>query len=69
MGTNYTKCVHCIRLRPVTLKSRVDDLTVIKFQNFQCDPTLGPFRGEPALFDESNPCLLEPPTTELQQLL
>ena len=30
-GTNYTQCVHKIRLRPVTPQGRINDLTVINF--------------------------------------
>ena len=63
VGTNYTQCVHRIRLRPVTPQGRIDDLTVINFENFQRDPSLGHYRGEPTLFDESIPSLLEPPIT------
>ena len=63
VGTNYTQCVHRIRLRPVTPQGRIDDLTVINFENFQRDPSLGHYRGEPTLFDESIPSSLEPPTT------
>ena len=63
VGTNYTQCVHRIRLRPVTPQGRIDDLTVINFASFQRDPSLGHYRGEPTLFDESIPSLLEPPTT------
>ena len=63
VGTNYTQCVHRIRLRPVTPQGRIDDLTIINFENFQRDPSLGHYRGEPTLFDESIPSLLEPPTT------
>ena len=63
VGTNYTQCVHRIRLRPVTPQGRIDDLTVINFENFQRDPSLGHYRGEPTLFDESIPSLLEPSTT------
>ena len=63
VGTNYTQCVHRIRLRPVTPQGRIDDLTIINFGNFQRDPSLGHYRGEPTLFDESIPSLLEPPTT------
>ena len=32
-------------------------------ENFQRDPSLGHYHGEPTLFDESIPSLLEPPTT------
>ena len=63
IDANYTQCVHRIRLRPVTPQDRIDDLRVINFGNFQRHPTLGHYRGEPTLFDESIPSLLEPPTT------
>ena len=63
VGTNYTQCVHRIRLRPVSPQGRIDDLTVISFEKFQRDPSLGHYRDEPTLFDESIPSLLEPPTT------
>ena len=63
VGTNYTQCVHRIRLRTVTPEGRIDDLTVINFENFQRDPSLGHYCREPTLFDESIPSLLEPPTT------
>ena len=59
VGTNYTQCEHRIRLRPVEPQGRVDDLRVIDFQNFQRDPSLGQFRGEPYLFDASIPSLLD----------
>ena len=63
VSTNCTQCVHRTRLRPVTPQGRIDDLTVTNFKNFQRDPSLGHYRGEPTLFDESIPSLLEPPTT------
>ena len=63
VGTDYTQCVNRIRLRAVTPQGRTDDLTIINFDNFQRDPSLGHYRGEPTLFDESIPSLLEPPTT------
>ena len=63
VGTNYTQCVHRIRLRPVTRQGRIDDLMVNNFENFQRDPSLGHYRSEPTLFGESIPSLLEPPTT------
>ena len=63
VGTNYTQCVHRFRLRPVTPQGCIDVPTVINFENFQRDPSLGHYCGEPTLFDESIPSLLEPPTT------
>ena len=63
VSTNYTQCVRRIRLIPVTPQGRIHDLTVNNIENFQRDPSLGHYRGEPTLFDESIPSLLEPPTT------
>ena len=63
VGTIYTQPVQRIRLRPVTPQGRMDNLTVINFKNFQRDPTLGNYRGESTMFDESILSLLEPPTT------
>ena len=63
VGTNYTQCVHRIRLRPVTPQGCIDNLAVNIFKNFQREPSLGHYHGEPTLFDESIPSLLEPPTT------
>ena len=64
VGTNYTQCVHRIRLRPVVPQYQVDDLPQIDPDKFQRDPMLGRFRGEPAIFDESIPTLLLPPSEE-----
>ena len=50
VGTNYTPCVHTIRLKLVTPQGRVDDLTDIDFESFQGDPSLGLLRGEPQRF-------------------
>ena len=49
VGTNYMQYVRRTRLRPVTPQGRVDDLTVINFENFQQDASLRQFRGEPTL--------------------
>ena len=63
MGTNYTQCVYRIHLRHVTPQDCVDDLTVMKFDKFQRDPSLGHFCREPTLFDESILFLLDTSTT------
>ena len=63
IGTTYTQFVHRIRFRPVTPQGRIGDVTVINFENFQRDPSLGHYRDEPTLFDESIPSLLEPPSS------
>ena len=65
VGTNYTQCVHRIRLGPVEPQGRVDDLRVIDFQNFQHDPSLGQFRGEAYIFDDSVPSLVDSPQPTL----
>ena len=65
VGANYTQCVHKLRLKRKTPLSRVDDVTVINFKISQIGSSLGYFCGEPTLFDESIPSLLEPPTTEV----
>ena len=62
-GTNYTQCVYRLPLRSVTPQDCIDDLTVINFEQFQTDSSLGHYRGEPTLFDENTPSLLELPTT------
>ena len=38
-------------------------ISLINFENFLHDPSLGYFRGDPMLFDESIPSLFGPPTT------
>ena len=63
VGRNYTYYVHRICLRPMTLQGRIDLLNVIQFENVQRDTSLVRFRGEPTLFDESVPSLLDFPTT------
>ena len=63
VGTNYIQCVHQIRLRPVAPQGLIDDVTVSNFEIFQRDLSLGHYRGEPTLFDESILSLLELPTT------
>ena len=47
----------------MTPQGRIHDLTVNKFEKFQRDPSLGHYRGEPWLFDESIPSLLDSPAT------
>ena len=61
VGTNFTQCVHRIRLRAVSPQYQVDDLSDIDPDNFRRDPHLGRFRGEPEIFDETVPTLLDPP--------
>ena len=47
----------------MTTQCRIEDLTVSLFDNFQCDPLLGHFRGEPTLFDKIVRSFLEYLTT------
>ena len=68
VGTNFTQCVHRIRLRTVSPQYQVDDLSDINPDDFCRDPHLGRFRGEPHLFDEAIPSLLDPPPQEMPGL-
>ena len=68
VGTNFTQCVHRIRLRTVSPQYQVDDLSDIIPDDFRRDPHLGRFRGEPQLFDEAIPSLLDPPPQEMPGL-
>ena len=64
VDTNFTQCVHRIRLRTVSPQYQVDDLSDTNPDDFRRDPHLGRFRGEPQLFDEVIPSLLDPPPHE-----
>ena len=44
--TNYTQSVRRIQLRPVIPQTRVDELTVIKIEKFQCDSSFSRFGGD-----------------------
>ena len=57
VGTNYTQCVHRIRLRPITPQYTVDDISNINQSNFVPDPSTRHV-SEPALFDQALPDLL-----------
>ena len=57
VGTNYTQCVHQIRLRPITPQYTVDDLDNVNQSNFVPDPSTRHV-SEPALFDQALPDLL-----------
>ena len=57
VGTNYTQCVHRIRLRPITPQNQVDDLPQINSNNFIPD-LFTRHSAEPALFDSALPDLL-----------
>ena len=56
--TNFTQCVHRIRLRPIIPQFEVPDLTEIDPANFRPDPVLAKLLAEPALFDHTLPELL-----------
>ena len=52
IGTLYTQCVYRIRLRPITPKFDVKDISVTQ-QDFKPDPPLGKYRSEHEIFDEA----------------
>ena len=56
--TNFTQCVHRIRLRPIIPQFEVPDLAEIDPANFRPDPVLAKLLAEPALFDHTLPELL-----------
>ena len=61
VGTNYTRCVHRIRLRPIKPQYQVEDLPNINSSNFIPDPITRHF-SEPSLFDSVLPDLLQDKT-------
>ena len=52
VGTNFTQCLHRIRLRPYEPTEAPVDSEDISPDNFISDPVLGKYRQEPELFDE-----------------
>ena len=58
-GTNYTQCVHRIRLRPVVPEHQPEDLETLDPSQFETNLSLGKYRDEPGLFDDSLPKLLD----------
>ena len=59
VGTQFTQCVHRIRLRPYMPLETPIDLENIDPTQFVPDPVLGKFRQEPELFDNEFPKLFE----------
>ena len=58
-GTNYTQCVHRIRLRPIKPTEPPEDIQEIDPAKFGADPLRKTTRIEPELFDEYIPNLLQ----------
>ena len=50
-NTNYTQCIHRMRLRPVKPQCQVEDLEHVDPENFEADPTIPEEEREPQLFD------------------
>ena len=57
VNTNYTQCVHRIRLKPIKPSETPEDLEVINPSNFQPDPSRRQHM-EPELFDKHIPELI-----------
>ena len=55
VGTNFTQCVHRIRLRPVSPHTPPADLTVVDPSKFIPDPSRRTIGVEPEVFDEHFP--------------
>ena len=66
LNTNYTQCVHRIRLKPIKPIETPEDLEVINPTNFQSDPSRRQHM-EPDLFDKHIPELINDQENELQQ--
>ena len=66
VNTNYTQCVHRIRLKPIQPSETPEDLEVINPVNFQPDPSRRQHM-EPDLFDKHIPELINEQETEIQQ--
>ena len=58
VGTNYTQCVHRIRLRKYEPLEPPVDLENLDTNNFTPDPFLSKYRQEPEIFDSEIPSLL-----------
>ena len=58
-GTNFTQCVHRIRLRSIKPNEKPDDLEQIDQQKFETDPSLTKYRSEPAMFDDHLQTLID----------
>ena len=66
VNTNYTQCVHRIRLKPIKPIETPEDLEVLNPTNFQSDPSRRQHM-EPDLFDKHIPELINDQENELQQ--
>ena len=58
VGTNYTQCVHRVRLKPIKPQYEFTDLPEIDPNNFTTDPNLSENQLEPNLTDAALPDLI-----------
>ena len=66
VNTNYTQCVHRIRLKPIKPSETPEDFEVINPANFQPDPSRRQHM-EPELFDKHIPELINEQEKEIKQ--
>ena len=66
VNTNYTQCVHRIRLKPIKPSGTPEDLDVINPASFQPDPSRRQHM-EPDLFDKHIPELINEQEKEIKQ--
>ena len=66
VNTNYTQCVHRIRLKPIKQSETPEDREVINPANFPPDPSRRQHM-EPDLFDKHIPELINEQDNEIQQ--
>ena len=68
IGTNYTQCVHRLRLRPIKPQYELHDIPNLDPNSFTADPSLTPYRSEPALFDKFLPDMLNSERTSTEEV-
>ena len=67
IGTPYTQCVRCIRLRAITPNYDVEDISVTQ-QEFKPDTSLGKYRSEHEIFDEALESYLNEDIIEIPEI-
>ena len=67
VGTNFTQCVHRIRLKPIMPPPDTEDISPVKPEHFERDPSRKDDKLEPELFDEYLVDLLNDKNTQTRE--
>ena len=67
VGTNFTQCVHRIRLKPIRPPPDTKDIFPVKPEHFERDPSRKDDRREPELFDDYLVDLLNDEKTQTRE--